>query len=318
MHHKPLAVLEQAVADFVRIDIQKEKPVENYNTVVGLLHRLVSAILQCEQDGIDKEKILAIIAPAKAFHSDSPFIHRCQSWPRGFPGDYETIEYLYHAKNHATPDTLGYYCEEYALLCPSTQQHRNKLLYQARLILDRLRHADGPVRVLSLASGSSLDIQWIQSALKGAPIEFVLNDTEQEALDVAKEKLSSIQEQCQFISGNVVEFLAWEAEDLGTFDLILTGGLFDYLEEKHVHFVLKYAHNDLLKPGGIFFFTNIAKDNPYRAWMEYLADWVLLERDEEKLMQIISGSKFSSEQVSIERDQTRLTCLVQIKQPEQA
>lgn len=313
MKQTVLEDLQAATSAFTEIQLPPTDTIAHYNLVVGRLHQLIVAILACEEEGLSKEEILNCIAPAKAFHSDSPFIRRCQTWPRGFPGDYETIEYLYAAKNHATPHTLGYYCEEYALLSPSTQQHRNKLLHQAQLIVRCLQKAQGqPIRVLSLASGSSLELQWIQPVLQAAPVEFVLNDTEQDALDFAREKLKSIQDKCTFMPGNVVEFLAWEADELGAFDLVLTGGLFDYLEDKHILFVLKHAMRSLLKPGGTLFFTNVAKGNPYRPWMEYLADWTLIERDEDALKVLLEKSNFRPEDIHIQRDTTRLTCLVEL------
>lgn len=313
-----LEQLRDAVGVFMDIELRPDAPVDNYNLVAGRLHHMVMAILACEASGIPKEEILEVLTPARERHGEAPFIHRCQTWPRGFPGDYETIEALYHAKNHAPPNTIAYYCEEYALLCASTQQHRNKLRYQSDLVLRALAQhkasndKDCPMRVLSLAGGSFIDLQMIAASLVGEPVTFVLNDTDPEALSFAKEKLGALAAQCQLMEGNVVEFLAWEAEELGAFDLVLTGGLFDYLEPKHITYILRAARNGLVAPGGRFFFTNVARHNPYRPWMEYLADWVLIERNEEELLAIIEKAKIPREAVHIERDLTRVTCLVSI------
>src|SRR5215467_12985251 len=68
------------------------------------------------------------------------------------------------------------------------------------------------------------------------------------------------------VPGNVVELLK-DAKSLPKFDLIVAGGLFDYLEDRVARFVIKSAYY-CLRPGGRFFFTNIGR-NPYRPWMEY-------------------------------------------------
>lgn len=294
----------------------------NYNLVVGQLHQVVSRVITCEAEGVAKDDILKTLAPAKALHSQAPFIHRCQTWPRGFPGDYETIEYLYHARNQAPADTIAYYCEEYALLSASTQQHRNKLQHQAQLVTRVALEAPAPVRILSLAGGSSLELQSILPVLqsRGADIELVLNDTDPEALDVARAALTDLGESCRTVPGNVVEVLAWEGDELGQFDLVLTGGLCDYLSDKHIAFLLRNGRNMLLKPGGTLFFTNIATGNPYRPWMEYLADWVLIERsraDIERLVQKAGFDPSNPDEVRISRDATRLTWLVAVTAPSQ-
>lgn len=316
MSQECLDQLQREVDLFVALVLRADQPVWNYNLVAGRLHQMVMAILACEQEEVPKESILEVLAPARKYHSDSPFIWRCQHWPRGFPGDYETIGALYFAENRATPHTLAYYCEEYALLCASTQQHRNKLRFQGDLILQRLFQSNEPIRVLSLAGGNCIDLQAILPALVGKPVSFVLNDTDPDALADAREKLASMAEQCTFYEGNVIEFLAWEADEIGAFDLVLTGGLFDYLEEKHILYLLRYLKKGLLRPGGTFFFTNVAKHNPYRPWMEYLADWVLIERDEDELMRILhQEAGIPKEQIQISRDLTRVTCLAQVTIP---
>jgi extracellular factor (EF) 3-hydroxypalmitic acid methyl ester biosynthesis protein len=56
-----------------------------------------------------------------------------QSWPRGYPGDYETIEYLCECAIKAPPGTIEYFIDQYAVTCNMSQQHRNKLTWQADL-----------------------------------------------------------------------------------------------------------------------------------------------------------------------------------------
>ena len=46
-------------------------------------------------------------APARLIHGKSPFIRRAQIWPRGYPGDFETIEYLVHPINRAAKVVLA-------------------------------------------------------------------------------------------------------------------------------------------------------------------------------------------------------------------
>lgn len=76
----------------------------------------------------------------------------------------------------------------------------------------------------------------------------------------------------------------------GPYDLILAGGLFDYLPDRAARFVAGQAINKLCKPGSLFYFANIGKGNPYRYWAEYLSDWVLIERDEPGIRRLLNGA----------------------------
>jgi hypothetical protein len=55
--------------------------------------------------------------------------------------------------------------------------------------------------------------------------------------------------------------------------------------------LIRTVSDRLLKPGGRFFFTNIAAGNPFRHWIEYLADWTLIERSEGQLARLIQESR---------------------------
>ena len=65
-------------------------------------------------------------------------MHRLQAWPRGYPGDFETVEWLCDARNRAEPGTVPWALEQCSLQSPLAQQHRNKVGLQGRAILATL------------------------------------------------------------------------------------------------------------------------------------------------------------------------------------
>jgi cyclopropane fatty-acyl-phospholipid synthase-like methyltransferase len=98
----------------------------------------------------------------------------------------------------------------------------------------------------------------------------------------------------------------------GPFDLIVTGGLFDYLSDKQIKWLLEKLFESL-KTEGRLYFTNIARGNPYRVWMEYLGDWKLLERSEADFTTLIRETDLgTSTHLEISRDQTGLTHLIEL------
>ena len=79
-----------------------------------------------------------------------------------------------------------------------------------------------------------------------------------------------IADRCHFVRGFVPRVLR-RVRDLGPFDLILAGGLFDYLTDRFITRTLAEAWDTLLAPGGRIVFTNIATGNPYRVWISISA-----------------------------------------------
>jgi len=141
--------------------------------------------------------------------------------------------------------------------------------------------------------------------------EIVLHDIDSEALELSKKRLNDLRGSVQLVKGNFLQSLR-KIEMLGPFDLILAGGLFDYLSDKHISFFLKHAFNKLLNQPGILFFTNIKKGNPYKVWQEYLADWKLIYRSEDDLVSLLTTAGFSNTAFKIEKDETGLTFLVTV------
>ena len=101
----------------------------------------------------------------------------------------------------------------------------------------------------------------------------------------------------------------------GAFDLVLAGGLVDYLNERTATLLIQLAVR-ALAPGGTFYFTNIAAGNPYRPLIEYFGNWTLIERSEEDIYRYCENAGVSRGNVTIRRDETGLALLVEVSKPE--
>lgn len=282
--------------------------------IIAAMHGLCYELALCEDAGLTRDVLLEAVNPARAICAASPFLHRIQQWPRGYQGDFETIEYLYRAENRAIPGTLSYWCEQYALTCAAAQQHRNKLQRQAQLITRAVVAAPHGGRILSFASGSALDAVAVVPLLESSQTEVWLNDLDGEALATARIHLSALGGRLHTLEANALKLIR-RTSSLGRFDLVLAGGLFDYFSDRQIVFFLSQAFHRLLRPGGTLFFTNIAQPNPYRVLMEYLADWYLIERSEARIRWLAAEAAIPAESLDITRDSTGLSLLVQISKP---
>jgi len=113
------------------------------------------------------------------------------------------------------------------------------------------------------------------------------------------------------IPGNVFRSLGKLTKE-GPFDLIIAGGLFDYLPDKQLIWLIPKLVN-LLSPEGQLCFTNIAVGNVDRVWMEYMANWFMIERDESAIRSLIRESRLASQvSVDVRRDPSAATVLVKL------
>ncbi len=304
--------LQQSVKNFIALEkIMTDGTHQLFHKVVASMHELCFSILEAEKNGKTREYIDKIIKPARDIHGRSVFVKRLQEWPRKYPGDFETIEYLCDHENKSTYGTIEFYIEEYALNSAIAQQHRNKLQYQSRIILDTLLNGRENPRILSVACGGCRDILDIARYIKHIQFELVINDIDNDALELSGKRLEHLKD-LHVVPGNIIQALR-RVEKHGPFDLIVTGGLFDHMSDKHVSFFLKHALNGMLKSDGTLFFANAVEGNPFRVWMEYLADWRLNYRSEENIAGLLAAAGVSDKAVDINKGETGLTFLVKVK-----
>jgi len=128
--------LQLAIARFVSLERVTCNYQLLYHNVELAIYQIMEAIRTCEKAGMEPSEIRSYLLPVRLLHRRSLFVARAQDWPRGYAGDFETIEYLCDGTNRVSrEDSLGYCIEEYTLNSQITQQHRNKVKLQAELML---------------------------------------------------------------------------------------------------------------------------------------------------------------------------------------
>ena len=285
-----------------------------YDACVEKIHAMCAAVLRAELAGTERAELLEVLDPARRIIARSPFIRRLQTWPRGYPGDFETIEYLMAGINRANEDDVSFECERYALNCAVSQQHRNKIAAQADEVLETVQRADGS-RILSLACSSGLDLELAARRLSGSGLSasFVLNDSDEEAVARARGRLEasagSAALRAESVVGNPLRAVARQRRN--SFDLVMVGGILDYLTTSQASFLVRHALR-VLKPGGRLMVTNVARGNPYRIWVEYFVDWLLVERSRAELLDLLCVES-ADDDVEIEAESSGITLIARAR-----
>lgn len=299
--------VENLVHNYHTHSANPEEYVINYNKVFGLISNLACYVRQKELAGFKREQIIEELHEVREIFSKVPFMNRTQVWPRGYQGDFETIEHLFWGTNMAKENSFEYFVEEYALASSTAQQHRNKVKFQANLILQTILH-HSKANILSIGCGGCIDVRTIMPFIKDKDFNLVLNDMDHGALEFSRQKLNAIGDKCHFINENIIK--SNKVKEKGPYDLVITGGVFDYLKDKAIGLLLKNFRENLMKPGATFFFTNIKKGNPIRMQIEYFGNWILIERSSHEIREICAKAGFADNEIMIEEDSSRLTFLV--------
>lgn len=283
-----------------------------YNEVISAMHGMVAAISQCYHERMEKKEIIDLLYEPRLIHSRSPFINRLQNWPYGYQGDYETIEYICSGKNKVSDYSVEYYLEWYALNSAIAQQHRNKVNIQAKYMINQIVEKSTS-KILIIGCGNGYDIRAVQNIIKRSKSEIYLNDIDINAIDFTKNKLdSSTLDHCYFIHENILKLVKNKQLINLKFDMIMFGGVFDYLSDKSVIFLLKNMYKNYLNDSGKILFTNINKGNPFKYWLEYLADWILIERSIYDCYDICIKSNIHGENLKIYSEETGLALITEI------
>lgn len=289
-----------------------------FHLVVSGMHNVAAAARLCALAGISREQMLPALLRLQEVCCESPFTRHITEWPRGYMGDFEVITQICEQRNRAKRGTLAYWIEEYSLVTGSAQQHRNKVARQGAEIVRcaKERAVAGAVgRIAVIACGASPDLQLVQNELAALPVRLLLLDSDPNALEASQHALPALAGKLEVICGNVLAKVRTLTRQ-DSFDLIVAGGLFDYLEDQAACFLIRAVCSRLLSPHGSFFFTNLCPDNPFGDWTQYVADWKIISRDEHAIAKLLEEGDVSSDHdVICERDRTGLAMFVTIRRP---
>ena len=278
-------------------------PARTHHELMGAVHGFLGAAHAAEAVGLSPAEMQDVAADARRLCGrTSPILAYTQRWPRGYAGDFELIERLIDGQPGGEPESDARLLDQIILNLPIVEQHRAKIAWQAACVRRRLDGRDR-VRVLSIACGGARDLTLLEPA-QLARLSVVLNDVDAGALALAGARLAPRVAALAAVEGNVLRRLT-QLRALGPFEVIVVGGLLDYLPARPAAFLVRHLLR-MLAPGGQLATTNIAAGNPWRLFLELLANWPLIHRDEPAMRALFAAAPAGC---ALTRDRTGLTWL---------
>jgi extracellular factor (EF) 3-hydroxypalmitic acid methyl ester biosynthesis protein len=230
------------------------------------------------------------------FLMESPACHRARHKPFGYPGDYELMNFMYG--DHFVGATL--FGRAVQLTFNQTRAARavcaRKDLVKRELetLIASRAGSRTPVRVLSIAAGPA---QELVELLDGAgplpaPVEVVVFEQDKNALAHAWRRLQPCAGapgpgvRLTFLHDSVKRLLRDGAlfAPFGSFDLIYSCGLYDYLQHRTAVILTRHLAR-ALAPGGRLLLANIV-DHATRWVMEFHLEWTLVYRTHADLLRV--------------------------------
>lgn len=259
----------------------------------------------------------------------SRFADRAFSKPRGYAGDYYTLELVYD-NQPAGDGRLGPLIDAWFLRRPSARAVRARRGFLRDALLERYRRVgtgqDSAYRVMSLGSGSARELLDLMTALRGpdidgdedgAAVRATCLDIDMEALAFSNQLASGLELQgrFQFTKENVLLL----GQGMGRTrpapqDVIYSAGLFDYLQPAHAVQALNWICAQL-EPRGLAIIGNFDSRCPDRALLDHILDWRLLYRTEAEMRELFARSAFAGGRIEVRWEASGVNLFVLAERP---
>jgi hypothetical protein len=234
----------------------------------------------------------------------SRFSDRAFTKPRGYAGDYATIEMIY-ADVAAGDGRLGPLIDRWTLEIPAARAVKNRRALLAEAIREFAASwtgsNDDPIPITSLASGPARELFDVLTGPDPPNLLATCVDIDHEALAFASSIAQELglREHFTFAQDNIVRLCQGRGHTaMNPQGLIYSVGLTDYLDDPFVVNLINWAY-DMLLPGGTFIMGNVVPGNPNKEYMDHILEWVLIHRTDHDIRELFSRSRFGTTPVTL-------------------
>lgn len=228
----------------------------------------------------------------------SPFLFRTYTKPLGYAGDYEMVNMMLrdpYEGSSAFAKILNY-----ALLnTEPVVAHRNRIDFLVDLLRSEClkRVSSGKTRIFNLACGPAVEVQrFLRECEECELAEIDLLDFNAETLEYTRDRINEArmggarETKIRYFQRSVHQLLRAATqggeETFTNYDVVYCAGLFDYLSQRVCKRLVELFCT-MVRPGGRVIVTNVAANNPRKAWMEYVMEWNLIYRDNAEMEDLI-------------------------------
>jgi CRP-like cAMP-binding protein/ubiquinone/menaquinone biosynthesis C-methylase UbiE len=267
------------------------------------------------REHVERNRGLADAIGAYAFRETFPFVmashlnDRCFTKPRGYAGDFETINIIYEG----TPSgdgRLGPIIDRWCMAQPvslAVRHRRGTMMQHIARIRDSRAEAE-TVNVTSLAVGPGREFFDVLENDAARRLRITGVDIDPGSLEYVAARAADLgmTDRLRLVQGNIIRMaLGKQKVEIPPQHFVYSLGLMDYLQDDIVVACLNWMY-DMLVPGGEAMIGNFDTRSPEKAWMDYIQEWVLIHRTPEDLVGLFARSRFADTPVEVTSDTTNI------------
>jgi len=220
-----------------------------------------------------------------------------QGWayhkPLGYAGDFQLIEKIYTYKTSSNPHLAKW--DQFSHHQTATKAIRNRISFFLEQVWKAKIQEPTDCQILNLASGPGRDMYETFNILGAPGLHIDCVEQDAQAINYAKNLCKKFFDHIQFFQKNVLRFTTKK-----TYDLIWSGGLFDYFNDSIFKRILRRLLS-FVKTDGRLIIGNFSTTNPTRGYMD-LFNWNLIHRTRDELRQLARDCGVPNEKISIEQE----------------
>jgi extracellular factor (EF) 3-hydroxypalmitic acid methyl ester biosynthesis protein len=309
------STLVQAVEAFKTVMLDVDRALKDRLVCGDSAQRQVSAAcdeVECAlREHIEREPYLEDAIGHYVFRETFPYftrsrlVDRAFTKPRGYAGDFATIDMLY--EDSAEGDgRLGPLIDRWARWVPAAQAVKNR----RPLLAEAIREAaagwreSGGMPVTSLGAGPARELFDVVTRPARVRLLATCIDIDRQALahTSAIAHQLGVAHEFVFAKDNVVRLAQGRGQTvLDPQALIYSVGLTDYLDDGVVLQLINWVYDQLL-PGGTLILGNVLPSNPDKAYMDHILEWRLIHRDADELCDLFARSRFCSTPIVLQAE----------------
>jgi len=233
---------------------------------------------------------------------------RARHKPLGYAGDFLLIDWIY--TEETTLSKRGRIFDLLFHQYDAAEAVRNRKRYFIEKCNQLSHDRSGPVHILDIGCGSCRDVlETVQISGNGKNLDFHCIDQEPQAIVYAEQLLKPVRHHSR-IHLECTNFFKLKSEY--KYDLIWSGGVFDYLDNKTARITLKRLWRHLKEEGEIIF-GNFSPENPIRKGMELGCRWYLIHRTANELIDLCQSTGLPYKEIEIESEPLGINLFCRIR-----
>lgn len=242
-----------------------------------------------------KKMFRKLIAP---WILESLILKRALEKPRGYPGDYMMLEYVYD--NKPVSQGLGHYFDQGFLDSQLTKTVRSRKETMRSILENEINDVARGISILNLASGSCREIAELDTAKIVDKPDFVCVDFDEEALKYSKSKTKD--KDISFIKDDIIEIARkGRGELFKDKDLIYSIGLVDYFPDRLLKRLLLLILSNM-KSDGKLILTFKDRDRYKPIQEDWLTDWTFVPRNQMSIEELFRDLELPGISVAYSRE----------------